>query len=70
MPRRNGMGPNGAGSLTGRGLGSCNENQAKRMLNRNGLGGRRSMRRRFNRNFACNRFNNASLEANQNSQEK
>ncbi len=61
MPRRDGTGPTGAGSMTGRGLGSCIGTGLARYGA--GLGmrvGRRLLRRRgfaggYGRGFAANR---------------
>jgi len=38
MPRRNGTGPTGQGSMTGRGLGNCSGNKNTENRYKNGLG--------------------------------
>ncbi|MGI5900238.1 MAG: DUF5320 domain-containing protein [Christensenellales bacterium] len=60
MPRRNGTGPMGAGSMTGRGLGLCTEANAVRYGSGRGMGlglglaCRRGFGRGFGRGFAGN----------------
>ena len=65
MPRGDRMGPNGMGSMTGRGLGYCNNYDNPKNVNsvqRGGTGFRRSFDRGFGRNygrgFGNRRFSN------------
>lgn len=55
MPRRDGTGPIGTGSMTGRGFGLCTGNNAVRYRVGQGLGLRLTCRHGFGRDFAVNR---------------
>jgi len=54
MPRRDGTGPNGAGSMTGRGLGNCTDVNAVNYRAGFGSAYRRGFGRGFGRGFNAN----------------
>ncbi|KUO59430.1 MAG: hypothetical protein APF84_07670 [Gracilibacter sp. BRH_c7a] len=51
MPGRDGTGPMGQGSMSGRGMGLCNPNSTSRNINRNGRGMGLGCRRGSGRGF-------------------
>lgn len=61
MPRRDGTGPMGLGSMTGRGLGSCTG--ANGLGSGLGLSGRRGFGRGFGRGVAVNQSSSKTQEA-------
>lgn len=60
MPAMNGTGPQGAGPMTGRGLGMCNKSTAEEPFSEKGRGTGRG-RRSCNRGFSHRSFHSVSM---------